>query len=190
MLYVDLPTTEELTRLANAREPGSVSIVLPTTKITQDIGASLIELKNLAKQAIHQLREAAFDKRQIAAIEEQIEDLAGDDHAAVVDSLCPRHLQSLALEFIVAVVPMCQVGQVLDEEVGTQQFVKIRLPEGVELPGREPVHVRAGGVVVVAALRQKAVPAHSLEEPVGTPKTALLCGDTGFCEVGSKLRLP
>ncbi|WP_119270549.1 baeRF11 domain-containing protein [Taklimakanibacter deserti] len=79
MLYVDLPTTEELTRLANARKPGSVTIVLPTTKVTQDIGASIIELKNLAKEAARQLRDAAFDKRKIAAIEEQIEDLAGDD---------------------------------------------------------------------------------------------------------------
>lgn len=79
MLYVDLPTTEELKRLANARGEGSVTIVLPTTKLTQEIGASIIELKNLAKEAVGQLVAASFDKRKIAAIEEQIEDLSGDD---------------------------------------------------------------------------------------------------------------
>jgi hypothetical protein len=79
MLYVDLPTTEELTRLANARETGSVSIVLPTTRLTQEIGASVIGLKNLAGEAVRQLTEASFDKRRIARIAEQIDDLAADE---------------------------------------------------------------------------------------------------------------
>lgn len=79
MLYVDLPTTEELTRLANARDEGSVTIVLPTTRITQEIGASIIELKNLAKEAIRQLQEMSFDKRKVAAIEAQLEDLSADE---------------------------------------------------------------------------------------------------------------
>jgi hypothetical protein len=78
MLYVDLPTAEELTRLANKRGEGCVTIVLPTTRLTQEIGASIIELKNLGKEAVRQLKEASFDKRKIAAIEEQLEDLAGD----------------------------------------------------------------------------------------------------------------
>lgn len=79
MLYVDLPTAEDLTRLATARAEGSVTIVLPTTRLTQEIGASVIELKNLAKEAIRQLDEAGFDKRKIAAIAEQIEDLSDDE---------------------------------------------------------------------------------------------------------------
>lgn len=79
MLYVDLPTSEDLTRLANARAEGSVTIVLPTTGLTQEIGASVIELKNLAKEAVRQLNEAGFDKRKIAAIAEQIEDLSDDE---------------------------------------------------------------------------------------------------------------
>jgi hypothetical protein len=78
MLYVDLPTAEELTRLANKRGEGCVTIVLPTTRLTQEIGASIIELKNLGKEAARQLKEANFDKRKIAAMEEQLEDLAGD----------------------------------------------------------------------------------------------------------------
>jgi hypothetical protein len=79
MLYVDLPTAEDVTRLSGAREEGSVTIVLPTTRLTQEIGASIIELKNLGKEAARQLMEAGFDKRRIAAIEEQIEHLAEDE---------------------------------------------------------------------------------------------------------------
>lgn len=103
MLYVDLPTSEELTRLANARAEGSVSIVLPTTRLTQEIGASIIELKNLAKEAARQLQEASFGKRKIAAIEEQIEDLSQDEdfwaHQAtsLVLYVTPENLTSFRL---------------------------------------------------------------------------------------------
>lgn len=79
MLYIDLPTAAELTRLITARDPACVTIVLSTTPLTQQIGASIIELKNLAKEAVGQLREIGFDKREIAAIEQQIADLADDD---------------------------------------------------------------------------------------------------------------
>lgn len=79
MLHVDLPTAEDLTRLSAARGEGSVTIVLPTTRLTQEIGASIIELKNLGKEAARQLTQAGFDKRKIAAIEEQIEHLAEDE---------------------------------------------------------------------------------------------------------------
>lgn len=103
MLYVDLPTSEELTRLANARAEGSVSIVLPTTRLTQKIGASIIELKNLAKEAARQLQEIGFDKRKIAGIEEQIEDLSRDEdfwaHQAtsLVLYVTPENLTSFRL---------------------------------------------------------------------------------------------
>lgn len=79
MLYVDLPTAEDLARLSAARGEGSVTIVLPTTWLTQEIGASIIELKNLAKEAVRQLNEAGFDKRKTVAMAEHIEDLADDE---------------------------------------------------------------------------------------------------------------
>ncbi len=103
MLHVDLPTAEDLTRLASARGEGSVTIVLPTTRLTQEIGASIIELKNLSREAARQLKEAGFDKRRIAAIEEQIEHLSEDDdfwaHQAtsLVLFVTPENLTSFRL---------------------------------------------------------------------------------------------
>ncbi|QIG48048.1 hypothetical protein G5V57_10125 [Nordella sp. HKS 07] len=103
MLHVDLPTAEDLTRLAAARGEGSVTIVLPTTRLTQEIGASIIELKNLAKEATRQLKDAGFDKRKISAIEEQIEHLSEDEdfwaHQAtsLVLYVTPENLTSFRL---------------------------------------------------------------------------------------------
>lgn len=103
MLYVDLPTSEDLTRLANMRAEGSVTIVLATTKLTQEIGASIIELKNLAKEAVRQLQDIGFDKRKTAAIAEQIEDLSDDEEfwahqaTSLVLYVTPENLTSFRL---------------------------------------------------------------------------------------------
>jgi len=79
MLYVDTPTSRDLSSLNELRADGCVSIYLPTTPLSQDTGASRIELGNLAKQASAQLEAISFDKRRRAAIEEQIADLIDDD---------------------------------------------------------------------------------------------------------------
>lgn len=103
MLYVDLPTSEDLTRLANMRAEGSVTIVLATTKLTHEIGASIIELKNLAKEAVRQLQDIGFDKRKTAAIAEQIEDLSDDEEfwahqaTSLVLYVTPENLTSFRL---------------------------------------------------------------------------------------------
>ena len=79
MLHTDIPTHADIESLMSARSPGSVSIYLPTTPITTDIGSSRIELKNLAGAALDELRVADFDKRLVAQIAELLDDLVDDE---------------------------------------------------------------------------------------------------------------
>lgn len=79
MLYIDLPTRSEFTTLFDTRADACVSIYLETTPVTQDIQAARIALGNQLREAQQQLQDAGFDKRRLAALAEQIDDLAGDD---------------------------------------------------------------------------------------------------------------
>ena len=78
ILLTDVPTRDQVERLLAAREPSSVSIYLPTDPTSRG-DAARIELKNLASEAVRQLREASVDKEDIAAIEEELADLVDDD---------------------------------------------------------------------------------------------------------------
>src|SRR5262245_30799936 len=79
MLHVDVPTHAQMDRLIRARRAGSVSIYVPTTPITPDVGASRIDLKNAGDEAVGQLRDDGFDKRELAALEAHLEELVEDD---------------------------------------------------------------------------------------------------------------
>lgn len=79
MLYVDIPTRSEIAALNGARSDACVSIYLKTTPLTQETGTSRIELGNLVRQAREQLETAGFDKRRLAALQEQIDAVAEDD---------------------------------------------------------------------------------------------------------------
>lgn len=79
MLYIDIPTSRDLSTLNDVRDDVCVSIYLPTTPITQDIQKARIKLSNLAKEAVRQLQEAGTDKRRLAALQEHLDDLADDD---------------------------------------------------------------------------------------------------------------
>ncbi len=79
MLYVDVPTLSEFEALGRVRAGGCVSIYVKTTPVSQQAGEAQIELRNLTKQAQDQLEANDFDKRETAAIVEQLEDLASDD---------------------------------------------------------------------------------------------------------------
>lgn len=79
MLYVDIPTQPELFALALERAPASVSIFLPTTPVSGEISGDRTLLKNLSKEAIHQLVEVGHDKREVAVIEQHLEDLVDDE---------------------------------------------------------------------------------------------------------------
>jgi hypothetical protein len=77
MLYLDIPSTADLTALAGHRGEVSVSIFLPTTPVTRETEADRILLKNLAREGLKQLEGA--DKRRVAALAEELDDLIDDD---------------------------------------------------------------------------------------------------------------
>lgn len=79
MLYVDIPALSDLRKLNDVRADACVSIYVPTTPLTQDVEASRIETGNLAKQAYAQLEAGGLDKRRLALLAEQLDDLLDDD---------------------------------------------------------------------------------------------------------------
>lgn len=79
MLHVDIPSRSEVAALGQVRSNACVSIYLKTTPLTQQADASAIELGNLARTAREQLEAAGLDKRELAALMEQIEELRDDD---------------------------------------------------------------------------------------------------------------
>ncbi len=79
MLHVDLPSPTEIERLAATRAEPCVSIYLPTTPITQDVGVDRIALKNLLREAMRLAEAAETPKRALWPIEEAVEHLIEDD---------------------------------------------------------------------------------------------------------------
>src|SRR5262249_61355281 len=78
ILPTDIPTRAQMERLLAAREPSSVSIYLPTDPASRG-DAERIELKNLAGEAVGQLRDAGAGRADAAAIDEELADLVDDD---------------------------------------------------------------------------------------------------------------
>jgi len=91
MLHIDLPTRDEVEKLAGYRASPAVSIYLRTTPVTQNTKADRIELKNLLKVAITEMEEAGFPKRSISSIHQSVETLINDDEFWV------RQANSLAI---------------------------------------------------------------------------------------------
>ena len=79
MLYLDTPSSRDLSGLNEVRADVCVSIYLPTTPLTQDIDKARIKLSNLSREAVRQLEDAGTDKRRLAALQEHLDDLADDD---------------------------------------------------------------------------------------------------------------
>src|SRR5215471_7409400 len=77
ILPADVPTHAQVERLLAAREPSSVSIYLPTDPASSG-DAERIELKNLAAEAVRQLRETG-GRGDADAIEEELADLVDDN---------------------------------------------------------------------------------------------------------------
>ena len=78
MLYVDIPTQQDIKALNKRRADACVSIYLPTTPLTQEVGISHVELRKLSKQAFAQLAESKFDKRRLALMQEAMDHLLDD----------------------------------------------------------------------------------------------------------------
>ena len=79
MYYVDMPSAEEIGNLNLVRSDACISIYLPTTPISRDIEQSRTHLGNLVKKAVIQLEVAGLDKKSIASLQEQLNDLLADD---------------------------------------------------------------------------------------------------------------
>ena len=79
MLHVDIPTREDFKTLVRTRSDACVSIYLPTKPQTQHVNAARTELGNLSKEALRQLEAIGFDKRRLAVVAEQIDDLMDDE---------------------------------------------------------------------------------------------------------------
>lgn len=79
MLYVDIPTRDEIAALIGTRSKGAVSIYLKTSPITAETKLGQIEFGNFIREALGQLQELGLPKDAIAALVEELEDLAEDD---------------------------------------------------------------------------------------------------------------
>lgn len=90
-------------RLLRARQPGSVSIYVPTTPVTAEVGASRIDFRNAVDEAIEQLRAASFDKRELIKLEDHLRDVIDDEelwqfqaHSLAVFAT-PQHVDTFRL---------------------------------------------------------------------------------------------
>jgi hypothetical protein len=80
MLHIDIPTLEEFKVLAQIKGETCVSLYLPTSPLADNIRANRIAFKDIAREALAQLREAGTDKNKIIVFEERFNHLAGVNH--------------------------------------------------------------------------------------------------------------
>jgi hypothetical protein len=80
MLHIDIPTLAEFKALALIKGETCVSLYLPVSPLVDNVRANRIAFKDLAREALTQLREAGADKSKIAVLEERFDHIAGADH--------------------------------------------------------------------------------------------------------------
>ena len=80
MLHIDIPTLAEFKTLAQVKGETCVSLYLPTSPLGESAQLNRTAFKDIAKEALSQLREAGTDKKKIADFEERFEHLAGPEH--------------------------------------------------------------------------------------------------------------
>lgn len=64
-----------------------VSIYLRTTLVTQETAGDRIELKNFAKDAVNRLEKNVANRRRVAALSEQLDDLESFDLGGSISSV-------------------------------------------------------------------------------------------------------
>src|ERR1700724_3015519 len=77
MLHIDIPTLEEFKALAQIKGEICISVYLPISPLVENIRANRIAFRDLAREALAQLRETGVDKRKIVDFEERFYHLAG-----------------------------------------------------------------------------------------------------------------
>jgi Bacterial archaeo-eukaryotic release factor family 11 len=80
MLHIDIPTPEEFKALAQIKGETCVSLYLPTSPLGTNAKFNRTAFKDLAKEALSQLRQAGVDKSKIILFEEQFDRFAGAEH--------------------------------------------------------------------------------------------------------------
>jgi hypothetical protein len=80
MLHIDIPTVAEFRDLAQLRAGVCISLYMPTSRLGEKAEANRTLFKDLAKDALAQLRDAGTDKRVIEAFERRFDELAGGEH--------------------------------------------------------------------------------------------------------------
>jgi hypothetical protein len=80
MLHIDIPTLAEFKTLAQVKGETCVSLYLPTSPLGDNAKFNRTAFKDIAKEALSQLKEAGADKKKIAVFEGQFEHLAGSEH--------------------------------------------------------------------------------------------------------------
>ena len=79
MLYVDTPTSQDISRLNTVRAKTCLSIYVPTTPLTQKIGEARLTFRHQINAAIHQAKAGRADPADLQQIEESLLHLADDD---------------------------------------------------------------------------------------------------------------
>lgn len=77
-MYVDLPAEDEVRALLDVTGTTCVSIYMPTTPEPDDADAERLAFKNLASEAVDQLRGLGLDKRELAAFADALGDVDDD----------------------------------------------------------------------------------------------------------------
>jgi len=80
MLHIDIPTLAEFKALAQIKGETCISLYLPTSPLGDDARVNRTAFKDIAREALSQLKEAGADKKKIAVFEERFEHLAGPEH--------------------------------------------------------------------------------------------------------------
>ncbi|HUB75570.1 MAG TPA: hypothetical protein VL977_00875 [Solirubrobacteraceae bacterium] len=78
LLHTDLPTHDELARLLDGQDPSSVSIYVPTEPAS-DGEAERIAFRNLAAEAIRQLRDGDAERADVTAVQESLAALDSEE---------------------------------------------------------------------------------------------------------------
>src|SRR3979411_250544 len=77
MLHIDIPSLEEFKALAQVKGKTCISLYLPTSPLGSSAKVNRTAFKDLAKEALSQLKKAGIDKAEITAFAEQFDRLAG-----------------------------------------------------------------------------------------------------------------
>lgn len=78
MRNIDLPTRDELIRIAGIREPGSVTIYVPTSAELNESDQARIEVKSRLREAVAQLEAASTDAAAVDSITNAVDELLTD----------------------------------------------------------------------------------------------------------------